>query len=119
MPHASVAMQEVQDRRDNIQVPHGLKLHQYVNLYFDARNPMMFKRKEQTNSICVLKIKPEVLNIPQVVIVDRNASSSYASFMSSPGGLQGMDFDTVYCDDWRDSDRYQYFYKKSILNSYN
>jgi hypothetical protein len=42
LPHRSVAMQGVQERRDLKQVPGGLKLHQYANLYFHARNPMLY-----------------------------------------------------------------------------
>ncbi|EQD40247.1 hypothetical protein B1B_14996, partial [mine drainage metagenome] len=41
LAHHSVALQPVQDRRDQKQVPGGLKLHQYANLYFHARNPML------------------------------------------------------------------------------
>lgn len=41
LAHHSVAMPEVQDLRDKKQVPGGLKLHQYANLYFHARNPML------------------------------------------------------------------------------
>ncbi len=42
--HESVAMEEIQDRRAKVIVPGGLKLHEYVNLYICARNPMMYKR---------------------------------------------------------------------------
>lgn len=45
--HHSVAMQPVQERRDGKAVPQGLRLHQYANLYFDARNPMLFKRRHE------------------------------------------------------------------------
>ena len=34
LPHRSVALQPVQDRRDKKQVPGGLRLNQYANLYF-------------------------------------------------------------------------------------
>ena len=36
--HHSVAMQPMQERRDVKTVPGGLRLHQYANLYFHARN---------------------------------------------------------------------------------
>lgn len=112
--HRSVAMSEVQERRDSVKVPNGLKLHQYVNLYFDARNPMMFKRKGQANKLCVLRIKPDVLNLDNVVIADRNASSiAYVSFKSSPAGLSSLDFETIYCENWDDPDMYIKYYKKS------
>ena len=38
LKHRCVALQEIQDRRDQKQVPGGLKLHQYANLYFHARS---------------------------------------------------------------------------------
>jgi hypothetical protein len=47
LAHASVAMDAIQEKRDKKHVPGGLKLHQYANLYFHARNPMLFKRKDQ------------------------------------------------------------------------
>lgn len=56
LAHRSVAMAEIQDRRDKVHVPGGLRLHQYANLYFHARNPMMFKRKDQAGSLCVLRV---------------------------------------------------------------
>src|SRR5687768_12873759 len=42
---ASIAMPEIQDIRATKRVPNGLRLHQYANLYFDARNPMMSARR--------------------------------------------------------------------------
>jgi len=43
LPHQSVAMPEIQDRRRKVQVPKARPLHEYVNLYICARNPMMYK----------------------------------------------------------------------------
>lgn len=80
LKHHSVAMHEVQDRRDKKQVPHGLKLHQYANLYFHAGNPMLYKRKDDAENICVLRISTEVLQIEGVVITDCNAASQYVRF---------------------------------------
>ena len=34
MNHASVALRGVQERRERVTIPSGLKLHQYANLYF-------------------------------------------------------------------------------------
>ena len=44
-------MAEIQGRRDLVMVPNGRSLHEYANLYFDQRNPMMFKRRNE--DICV------------------------------------------------------------------
>lgn len=61
LKHHSVALQPVQDKRDKKQVPGGLRLHQYANLYFHARNPMMFKRKDTASELCVLQVSTMVL----------------------------------------------------------
>jgi hypothetical protein len=81
LKHHSVALQPVQDKRDKKQVPGGLRLHQYANLYFHARNPMMFKRRDQASELCVLQVSTTVLPLPGVVISDQNAASDYVRFL--------------------------------------
>jgi hypothetical protein len=99
IPHDSVAMTEIQERRDNVHVPSGLRLHQYANLYFHARNPMMYKRKNQANTLCILRVSCDVLKGDNVVLADQNASSDYVRFLS-PNQLRLIDFDLVYAADW-------------------
>ncbi|MEW6246442.1 MAG: DarT ssDNA thymidine ADP-ribosyltransferase family protein [Nitrospirota bacterium] len=36
LPHRSVALEEIQERRRDRQIPNVRLLHEYVNLYFDA-----------------------------------------------------------------------------------
>src|ERR1700749_1002469 len=91
--HASVAMQPVQDRRDRKSVPGGLRLHQYANLYFHARNPMLFKRRNE--DVCVLKVSTDVLALPGVVITDCNASSDYVRYLA-PSQWALLNFDDIY-----------------------
>ncbi len=100
LQHHSVAMQPVQDKRDQKHVPGGLKLHQYANLYFDARNPMMFKRHGEADSLCVLKVSTTVLGIEGTVLSDQNAASDYARFLH-PRQWQALNFDDIYSMDWR------------------
>ncbi len=113
VPHESVAMNEIQDRRAGVTVPGGRKLHEYVNLYICARNPMMYKRQTQHQSLCVLRINPNVINIAGVVITDGNASGDYVRFSAAPRGLAIVDRDWTFADDWRDPDPIQYFRKKA------
>jgi len=113
VPHESVAMNAIQDRRARVTVPGGRKLHDYANLYICARNPMMYKRHAQHQSLCVLRITPNVINIPGVVITDGNASGDYVRFSAAPKGLAIVDRDWTFADDWRDPDQIQYFRKKA------
>lgn len=111
--HHSVAMQPVQDRRDVRSVPQGLKLHQYANLYFHARNPMMFKRKDEATNLCVLRVSTEVLQLDGVVIADCNAASAYARYLV-PSLWPVLKFDDIYAADWRHpGDPLRYWLHKS------
>lgn len=100
LPHLSVAMQPVQDRRDQKQVPGGLKLHQYANLYFHARNPMLFKRLNEASALCILRVSTAVLALQGTVISDQNAASDYVRFYH-PSQWQGLAFDDIFALDWR------------------
>ena len=113
LPHDSVAMKEVQERRHDKRIRGGLKLHQYANLYFCARNPILFKRQNERDHLCVLRISRETLMLPKVVLTDQNAGSDYVRFLPSPAGLRLINFDWVFLSDWNDSDQIQYWKKKS------
>ena len=113
LPHRSVAMQELQDRRVRKQVPGGLKLHQYANLYFCARNPMLYKRRNEQDGIYVLRISRNVLTLDNVVLTDQNAGSDYVRFLPAPAGMRLINFDWVFLDDWNDPDQIQKWKKSS------
>ena len=100
LEHQSVAMLPVQERRDRIRVPSGLLLHQYANLYFHARNPMLFRRLPEAAGLCVLRIDARALQLPSVVITDCNAASDYARYLA-PSQWPLVNFDDVFALDWR------------------
>ena len=113
LAHASVAMQPVQDRRDVKRIPGGLMLHRYANLYFHARNPMMFKRKDEAAGLCVLRVSTAVAKIEGVVFADQNAASEWVRFLA-PSQWAALDFDAIYALDWRHpDDRIEYYRHKS------
>ena len=99
--HASVAMQEIQDKRKDKVIPGtDRKLHDYANLYFDAHNPMLSKVRRRNKEICVLRISATVLELPGVIISDQNAASGYARFYPEKDGLMAIDKDTVFATFW-------------------
>ncbi len=99
--HQSVAMEEIQDRQKVKVVPGGRPLHEYVNLYFDARNPMLYRLVCSDHaSLCVLRIDREVVKLPGVVLTDRNASSDYVRFSNFPDGLELINKDILFAQYW-------------------
>ena len=61
--HTSIAMNEVQKIRDSKDIPEGMKLHQYANVYFTYRNPMLSARRSENENICILKVHPSILDL--------------------------------------------------------
>lgn len=112
--HKSIAMEEIQRIRKNKKVPGARPLHEYVNLYFCARNPMLYKRKNQHAEICVLRISTAVLDLRNVIIADGNAASDYTRFWPSPEGLEYVDEAIVFAEYWTDPDEIVAWRKKRI-----
>lgn len=103
LSHQSIALQDVQVKRDQKHVPGGLALHEYANVYFHARNPMMSKRRNEAHAICVLRVSTDILNIPGAIITDQNAVSKYVKF-SPPDQLKFMDLDYIFAPNWKHPD---------------
>jgi hypothetical protein len=103
--HRSVADPEVQDRRRGKRVGHRL-LHDFVNLYMTARNPMLYKLaivKGLADELCVVRVSDDVIELPEVVVSDMNAASPYCRFYSADG-LEHVDADRVFRHYWTDGD---------------
>ena len=109
--HSSVASEEVQDRRQGKRLPGGTTLHSYANLYFDARNPMMYCLKDRSDLI-VVRVSSDVLDIPDAVVTDGNAAAGSTRFYQSPEGLAHLDSRPIFAEFWTDPDYWQYVEKK-------
>lgn len=104
--HSSIAMNEVQVRRENIML-HDKSLHDYANLYFSHRNPMMYKRRKFAASLCVLAVSIEVLDTEGCIVTDQNAASSTVRFYDADEGIELIDFTKVFADSWIHEDFYE------------
>lgn len=99
--HQSVALENVQEKREQKRVCGGLYLHQYANLYFNPRNPMMFYVQRHGDGICILAINPEILNQDGCVISDMNAAKREVRFYE-PSALEELDFKQIFAEFWED-----------------
>ncbi len=105
LQHQDIALQDVQSRRAKVVVPNGRALHEYANLYICPRNPMLLKRSNVHEQICVLQVRVDVIDLPNVVITNSNAGSKYARFMPAPAGLAIVDGDRTFADWWTHPDQ--------------
>lgn len=101
----SIADPGVQQRRSKVTVPGGHALHSYANLYFCARNPMLFRSQSRHHEICVLSVRPEVLDRPGVVVTDQNAASDYARFGPVANDWPWIDAERVFAEYWTSTDQ--------------
>ncbi len=104
VPHRSVAMQEIQERRQDKQIPNARPLHEYVNLYLDAHNPMLSKCRAHNDCICVLRVDHAVIDMPGVIVTDKNAAKDYVRFYTVREGLQALNKDLVFARFWLNRD---------------
>lgn len=79
---------EVQRIRAEKDVPNGLNLHRYANVYINGRNKMLSKVLTTSSNVCLLRVSCDILELPGAVIADQNAASNYVYFDSSPRGLR-------------------------------
>jgi len=112
--HESIALQGVQDLRAKVNVPRGRALHEYANLYICPRNPMLLTKREIHEQICVLRVSPGVLDIPNVVITDSNAGSRYVHFRPAPDGLAIVDRERTFARWWAHPGDVREKYRHSI-----
>jgi len=94
---------QIQARRINKKIPGAGDLHFYANLYFDAHNPMLSKRREDNDTICILQISADVLGLPGVIVADSNAASDYVRFYPPPEGIASIDKEKLFARYWTNS----------------
>lgn len=111
--HTSIASDEVQARRAGVVVPGGRRLHEYANLYICPRNPMLYVRKAQHQTLCVLRVSTDVLDIAGTVVTDMNAGSDYVRFAAAPDGLEIVDRSVTFMRYWGHADYAVHLRQKS------
>jgi hypothetical protein len=109
-----ISEEGVQDIRSGKKIP-GTKneLHDYANLYFDAHNPMLSKRRLQNSEICVIRINESVLDLEDVIVTDKNAARG-CLFNPVDEGLSLLDAGEVFDKYWTSDDEYEQYRLKGI-----
>ncbi len=74
---------------------------------------MLYSRQEQHLDLCVLQISTDVLDLPDVVVTDRNASSVYVRYAAAPAGLSIVVREWTFAEYWTEPDPTVQLRKKS------
>jgi hypothetical protein len=102
LPNAkSVANASVQDLRAAVRIPpHSTPLHSYANLYFHAGNSMMSALRHLNSELAIIRVDHSVIDLPGVIVSDRNAAAGAAIFRPAAQGVAALDADYVYARWW-------------------
>lgn len=112
IPHSSVANVDVQSRRTDKVIPGGKKLHDYANLYINARNPMLYVLLPRQRELCVLRVSTGVFLCVGVIVSDENAARGWARFEPWPDGLHMIEKEDIFRERWDVDD---FFEKKRLM----
>ena len=113
--HLSIALEGVQDRRRGKRVPNGGRLHSYANLYFHARNAMMFYlTRNNYDDLVVVRVSEAVLDLPDTVLTDGNAAVTGTRFYPSPDGLADLNAKLIFAKSWTDENSWPDQEKKRV-----
>jgi hypothetical protein len=105
LDHESVADEAIQTLRKPVRVPGARFAHEYANLYFNARNAMMYVRRHRHRELCVLRVATDVLDVDGTLVTDMNLASDWAlPTKPDDAGLARLDRDTIFAHSWNHPD---------------
>lgn len=101
--HTRIDLDTVQEIRSHIRVSPTRMLHDHANLYVCARNAMMYHvvHNNPIDNVCLLRVSPDVLDLPGVVVTDGNAARvGVTRFDEAASGIAALDYERVHAMSW-------------------
>jgi hypothetical protein len=93
---------QVQERRVRSEPIHRRSLHDYVPLYFNPKNPMLYRRSTIQNNLVILAIDRRVLTYPDTIFTDGNAAATQTNFYSGFQNLDELNWHCINSRYWND-----------------
>ncbi len=83
---------EIVGHRKLKQTPDGRSLWEFANVYFQARNPMLYRvvHEKERREIVVLGLQPRVLEMPGAYLTDGNAANNATTFFDYQNGVEAV-----------------------------
>ncbi len=101
--HSKVDLDTVHEIRSNVRVSPSRMLHDHANLYVCGRNAMMYHvvHNNPIHDVCLLRVSPEVLALPDVVVTDGNAARvGVTRFDDAATGIAALEYSRVHAESW-------------------
>jgi hypothetical protein len=95
VPFTPIYNAEIVAKRHDIQAPDGRSLWSFANLYFQPRNPMLYRvvffgESTDATNIAVLGVQVNILNKSDIYISTGNAASSFSVILSAREGKKAI-----------------------------
>lgn len=108
IPYKAIYDAAIVGNRKGKSTPDGKSLWQYANVYFQPRNPMLYRvvhEKDRAN-IAIIGVQPRVLGIPGAFVTDGNAANDPTKFFPLPDGLKTVkkNWNVISSDWWNRAD---------------
>ncbi len=89
VPYTRIYDEEIVSNRQRVTTPNGSTLWSFANLYFQPRNPMLYRvtREKPLEKIAVVAVRREILNNKDVFAANGNAASSNTQIQPVSPGL--------------------------------
>lgn len=100
----NISLNDVNQRRANKAPINGKSLHEYVPLYFNPKNPMLFLRKQLQDNIVILAIDRRVIYNQNSIFSDGNAASDSTTFYNNISDLNQLNWKCIKNEYWNDYD---------------
>lgn len=97
-----IADNQVNARRERRETIHNRSIHDYVPLYFNPKNPMLFKRRDIQDDILILAIDRNLILNQNSIFTDGNAASHGTRFFNSIAQLQQLNWRCIKGEYWND-----------------
>jgi hypothetical protein len=105
--HTRIGNPEIQQRRAARPIWTGSTrrpLLSYANLYVHARNAMLYKLLDGEEELTVLAVDSRVLDLPGLLVTDRNAAAFTRRALPAYDGLAALEPAAVWATSWKRPD---------------
>lgn len=92
-------VQKIRERREPC---YGRKIHSYVPMYINPRNPMLYFHLEKQSNICLIQVSLSAISKHEYLITDGNAASRDTRFFNSTECLDSLPWDVLDAEYWSD-----------------
>lgn len=120
LPHGNtkqkvdISNQAVNQRRNNVEPIYGKKIHDYVPFYFNPRNAMMYKNKEE--HLVILGFNKKLLDSDGALFTNGNAARKDTVFSNKKYFLNEFCWDDIFSERWFNYGECNEFIKSKMMS---